>query len=94
MYGELCKMPLRVVTKFGMLKYWIRILENSNENPFVYKLYEIMYNEVLIQGRYRIIDNWSFQIKNVLDELGFSDVWLNQNHIVPNFTLLKQRIID
>ena len=52
-----------------------------------------MYNDV-IQGRYRVINNWAFQIKKILDELGFSDVWLNQKHIVPNFTLLKQRITD
>ena len=93
MYGELGRMPLRVVRKLRMLKYWIRILENSNENPFVYKIYEMMYNDV-IQGRYRVINNWAFQIKTILDELGFSYVWLNQKHIVPNFTLLKQRITD
>ena len=93
MYGELGTMPVRVVRKLRMLKYWIRILENSNENPFVYKIYEMMYNDV-IQGRYRVINNWAFQIKKILDELGFSDVWLNQKHIVPNFTLLKQRITD
>ena len=62
MYGELGRMPLRVVRKLRMLKYWIRILENSNENPFVYKIYEMMYNYV-IQGRYRVINNWAFQIK-------------------------------
>ena len=93
MYGELGRMPLRVVRKLRMLKYWIRILENSNENSFVYKIYEMMYNDV-IQGRYRVINNWAFQIKTILDELGFSYVWLNQKHIVPNFTLLKQRITD
>ena len=59
MYGELGRMPLRGVRKLRMLKYWIRILENSNENPFVYKIYEMMYNDV-IQGRYRVINNWAF----------------------------------
>ena len=49
MYGELGRMPLRVVRKLRMLKYWIRILENSNENPFVYKIYEMMYNDVIQQ---------------------------------------------
>ena len=47
----------------------------------------MMYNDV-IQGRYRVINNWAFQIKKILDELGFSDVWLKQKHIVPNFTHL------
>ena len=93
MYGELGRMPLRVVRKLRMLKYWIRILENSNENPFVYNIYEMIYNDV-IQGKYRVINNWTFQIKNMLDALGFSDVWLTQKHIVPNFTFLKQRITD
>ena len=62
MFGELGR-------KLRMLKYWIRILENSIENPFVYKIYEMMYNDV-IQGRYRVINNWAFQIKTIQDELG------------------------
>ena len=53
----------------------------------------MVYNDV-IQGRYRVINNWAFPIKKILDELGISDVWLNQKHIVPNLTLLKQRITD
>ena len=31
-------------------------------------------NEV-IQDRYRVIYNWAYQIKHILDELGFSGVW-------------------
>ena len=30
MYGELGRMPLRVVRNVRMLKYWIKILDNSN----------------------------------------------------------------
>ena len=43
-----------------------------------------------------VIDNLASQINHVLDEFGFSDVSLNQENIVclPNFTLLKRRIID
>ena len=93
MYGELGRMPLRVVRNLRMLKYWIRILENNNENPFAYRIYEMMYNDIM-QGRYRVIDNWAFQIKKILDEYGYCDVWLNQKHIVPNFILRKQRITD
>ena len=37
MYGELGRMSLRVIRKLRMLKYWIRILQNSNENPFYIK---------------------------------------------------------
>ena len=93
MYGELGRMPLRVVRNLRMLKYWLRILENNNENPFVYRIYEMMYNDIM-QGRYRVINNWAFQIKKFLDELGYCDVWLNQKHIVPNFIRRKQRITD
>ena len=39
LYGERGRMPLRVVRKLRMLKYWIRILQNSN----VSKIYEMMY---------------------------------------------------
>jgi len=76
-----------------MIKYWIRIIEKYDDNSLVYKTYNMMYLEVT-HGRATIDYNWAAQIKMWLDELGFSDVWNNQKHMVPNFMSIKQRIID
>ena len=74
-----------------MLKYWIRII--SNVNSFVYRVYDMLYNAVS-QGVSSTSNNWAAQIKSILDDLGFSGVWLNQSHSVPNIKILKQRLID
>ena len=38
--------------------------------------------------------NWAFQIKNMLNNLGFSHVWNNQEQNDIPFNEIKQRIID
>ena len=38
--------------------------------------------------------NWAFQIKNMLNDLGFSHVWNNQEQNDIPFNEIKQRIID
>ena len=37
--------------------------------------------------------NWAFQIKNILDDLGFSNIWIHQNDIDIPFNLIKQRLL-
>ena len=38
--------------------------------------------------------NWAFQIKQILDNLGLSNIWIYQNRIDISFDLIKQRIFD
>ena len=38
--------------------------------------------------------NWAFQIKSIIDDLGFSDIWLNQNVYTINISVLKERLFD
>lgn len=38
-------------------------------------------------------NNWAYQVKTILNELGMSDIWYQQNNTV-NLAILKQRITD
>ena len=40
-----------------------------------------------------MIRYWAFQIKNILDALTFSNIWIYQNDIDIPFNLIKQRLI-
>ena len=39
-------------------------------------------------------NNWAFQIKTILDNLGMTNVWVNQRCITPNLSEIKSRLVD
>ena len=92
LYGELSRFPLIVYRKISMIRYWIKILSSSN--TFIPKIIYSMLktdldNNIIYNG-----SNWAFQIKNILDDLGFSNIWIYQNDIDIPFNLIKQRLLD
>jgi hypothetical protein len=90
LYGELGRVPLIVIRKLRMVKYWIKIL-NSPHDSVLYKTYEMLKidadNSTSYNGR-----NWAFQLKELLQEHGLSNVWDNQGGV--NYSMIKQRIFD
>ena len=38
--------------------------------------------------------NWAMQIKNILNEIGMSHLWYNQNVNMISFQSIQQRILD
>jgi len=39
--------------------------------------------------------NWAFQIKDMLDQLGFTELWINQDNILTiRLNTIKQRLLD
>ena len=90
LYGELGRLPLFILLKIRMIKYWIHIL-NSGEDSLIYKVYKDLMQDVEVSKNNK---NWAYNIKTLLQEHGLYDIWLNQfNHDVP-FLLIKQRILD
>ena len=69
-----------------MLNYWIKLIENKNS--LMYKVYSMLCND-LNNGKTYNGHNWAFQIKSIIDDLGFSDIWLNQNVYTINISVLK-----
>ena len=75
LYGELG----RVQRKFNMLKYWVKLLTNTDVS-LTTKMYQMLREDADSGNSYNG-NNWAFHIKSLLDSLGLSYVWLQQNEI-------------
>ena len=95
LYGELGRHPLKIQRKLTLLKYWLKII-NSN-NTLVKSVYNMMRNDVYNNNTYGG-NNWAFQIKTMLSEIGLNNLWCYQNNLTnrlnSNYNYIKQRIID
>ena len=90
LYGELGRYPLSIYRKISMVRYWIKILSSSNS--FIPKsMYYMLKNDVDNNMTYKGL-NWVFQIKQILDSLGLSNIWIHQNTTDIPFDLIKQHI--
>ena len=73
-YGELGRVPLSVLHKTRVLKYWFKIL--STPQSLIYKVY----NQQVVDVNNGSNDNsWALNLKRLLDSLGFQFLWINQS---------------
>lgn len=94
-YGDLGRFPLSVIARERSLKYWLKIL--TNKNTLVFKLFKFQCDEIAIRprpSRFRHRQYWTEGVKRLLEDLGFSHVWLNQDSEVPCYELIRNRIRD
>ena len=91
-YGELGRLPYQKQRYFIIIKYWLKIV-NSEENKMIKHVYNQMLLDLeLDNGRV----NWASLAKKLLSELGFYEVWLQQNvgdHQMF-LAIFKQRVRD
>ena len=92
LYGELGRLPLSVIRKLNIIKYWIKIL-NQNNMSIVKNVYLMLKEDTETNSNYNG-KNWAFQIKDMLQKLGLGFVLEQQFHIEIPFTLKKQRLVD
>ena len=92
LYTELGRFLLILYGKISMIRYWIKIL-SSSDNCIPKKIYSMLKNDVDNNRPYNGL-NWAFQIKNILDNLGVSNIWIHQTDLDFPFNLIKQRIFD
>ena len=92
LYCELGRKPLIVFRRIRILKYWSKIIHTDND--LLKGIYSMLFNDTNNNITYNG-NNWAFQVKSLLDNLGFSYVWNNQDILgnIP-FTEIIQRIID
>ena len=69
-YGEVGRVPLSVLRKVRILKYWYKIL--SSRDTLLLKVYSQQVNS-LMQGSTE--NNWVLQLKTLLNKLGFTYLW-------------------
>ena len=91
-YGETRRYPLIIYAKIKCLCYWSKVLSNGN-SKLSGIMYQIMYN---CQRNENVRFKWINDIKNTLDDSGFSYLWNSQ--ISPGTqaikSVIKQRLVD
>ena len=87
-YGELGEYPLRVAVETRMISFWAKILSGRNDK-ITYLTYRCLLSEFR-RDSYR--SKWLCKIKSILDNCGFSDLWLDQLRTVPNADWIKMTV--
>ena len=88
-YGEVGRVPLSVLRKVRILKYWYKIL--SSRDTLLFKVYSQQVNS-LMQGATE--NNWVLQLKTLLNELGFTYLWNSQSMTKLQLQMVSQCIYD
>ena len=91
LYCELGRKPLILFRKIRILKYWWKVIESGD--TLIKNVYNLLYDDVL-NGRTYNTSNWAYQVKHILDSLGFSHIWNNQAIDNITFQEIKQRLFD
>ena len=92
LYGELGRLPMSVMRKIIMIRYWIKIITSSHTS-LLYRVYSMLMTDVENNDTYNGT-NWAHQIKCILDNIGMSNIWINQAGSNIIFTNIKLRIIE
>ena len=84
-YGEIGRVPLSVIRKVRVLKFWFKIIKNPHS--LLYKIFQYQ-----IDNSY--LDSWLSKVKQLLNELGFSFLWNNSNITNLQLTRIIERVYD
>ena len=88
-YGELGRLPFSVMRRIRIIKYWFRIIKNPDSLT-----YKCFMNAIDVNGNVRNNSSWAYQVKSLLNNLGFSYLWNNSNVINIQIERVIERIID
>ena len=72
LYAELGRYPIEIHIKCRMIGFWNRIITGKQG-----KISFILYNAI---KNHKKTFNWNKHVKNILSEIGRSDIWINQAH--------------
>ena len=92
LYGELGRVPFVITRKIRMIKYWAKLLKldaNAIPKKIYFMLRKDAENNVIYNGA-----NWASQVKSLLDKLGLTYIWVQQDDINIPCDLIQQRIMD
>ena len=88
-YGELARYALYIQRYYRIIKYWCTLRQSNT--IILIKLYDSVLADCLLGHT-----NWVSNVKNLLDDYGFSNVFTTVNSdVLQTFPLLFiQRVID
>ena len=92
LYGELARVPLKITRKINMIKYWLKIIK-LDENSYIKNIYNNLKDDADNNITYNK-ENWAYHIKSILNELGFSNIWVHQENANISLDTIKTRILD
>ena len=92
LYGELGRVPLIIIRKVHMFRYWIKLIK-SDENSWIKCTYNMLKNDANNNFTYNKED-WAYQIKTMLESLGLNNLWINQDTYDISLPIIKQRLFD
>ena len=91
-WGELGIQPLDNIIKNRILNYWCKVV-NDKQDRINHLMYKLM---VELDKKNIYHSPWIVYVRTSLNQLGFSEYWLNQNVPSPNYfrNIVKLRIKD
>ena len=91
-YGETGTFPIQLSILQKMLGFWSKLCNSERPHKISVTLYRLL-KELDLRGVYS--SPWILKVKNVLDSLGMSDLWINDNFNVEWFKVaVKLRLKD
>ena len=91
LHTELGRLPMIISRKLRILRYWFKII--NTENVVVREIYNILLQDVTNGNAYNG-SNWAYQVKSMLENLGFNYIWHNQAFEENSYSMIKQRLFD
>ena len=91
-YGELGRTSLLCKRSVGVIRYWLKIV-NMESVKYVRIMYNKLYSNLEADSNMK---SWVYMVKQLLQNLGFYDVWLSQSvgNVKLFLNVLKTRISD
>ena len=84
-YGELGRVPMSVIRKVRIVKYWFKIMKNPGS---------LLHRIFLDQNISNIADSWPNKVKDLLYNLGFAYLWNDENVTKLQLRKIEERIYD
>lgn len=87
-YGETGRFPIEIDVKLRMIQFWFTLI-SASENKLSSHMYKLMYS-LHETGHTKF--KWLDYVKNILDSVGLSYVWIYHKTCLPDITYLKVAI--
>jgi hypothetical protein len=91
LYGETGRYPMKIARQLKMIQYWFKIIKTKNAS--LYYTYKMLMEDANREKTYNGM-NWAYQIKTILNNIGFTEFWINQQTLNNEYPIIKQRILD
>ena len=88
LYGELGRFPIELTIKCRIINYWVRLISQNTESKIAYKMY------LKLRTTPGINSKWIQKIKDIFEEAGRADIWLNETPNKNTSDIIMQILMD